>query len=196
MNECALDTEVDAQALEAACDDESLMLHWQQGDGSAFEQLYQRHKGPVYRYFLRQGMSAADAAELHQETWSKLIRACDRWRPEAAFTTYLFTLARNCLIDFQRRNKRLLQEVAEDEALPAAAQEDAPGELDRTALMERIGALVAGLPAPQREVFLFKQEGGLSLAQIAELTDSSAESVKSRWRYAVDKLRQGLQGYG
>src|SRR5690349_7212789 len=83
--------------------DETLMTLYRAGDALAFETLYARHKAPLYRYFLRQCGVAATAEELYQDVWMNLIRARERYEPRAKFTTYLYRLAHNRLVDYYRR---------------------------------------------------------------------------------------------
>ena len=83
--------------------DEDLMLGYRNGDAAAFEVLYIRHKGALYRYLLRQCRIAAVAEELLRDVWLNLVRARERYEVRAKFTTYLFRLAHNRLIDYYRR---------------------------------------------------------------------------------------------
>ena len=82
--------------------DEDLMLHYAGGDLDAFQKLYERHRGGLYRYFLRQGNPSV-AEELFQDVWARVIQSRKRYRPKAAFKTWLYTLAHNRLIDYWRR---------------------------------------------------------------------------------------------
>ncbi len=90
--------------------DKTLMARYQRGEVAAFEALYTRHKGPLYRYFLRQGFSSEASAELMQEVWMKIIRAKDRYKPTAKFTTYLYRLAHYCRVDQYRRSAHKMEQ--------------------------------------------------------------------------------------
>lgn len=179
--------------------DEDLMSRYREGDAPAFETLYRRHKGPLYRYMLRQCSGAAVAEELFQDVWMKLIHARQRYEARAKFTTYLYHLAHNRLIDHYRRQatgipisydddaeEPLIEQVADHPAL----QPD--NMLARRRQAQQLLQQLAELPEAQREVFLLREENGLSLAEIAEVTGVTAETAKSRLRYAVNKLRHGL----
>src|SRR5436190_18395294 len=83
--------------------DEDLMLAYRDGNAAAFDQLYRRHKGPLYRYLLRQCRDAAAAEELFQDVWMNLVRARAGYTVTARFSTYLYRLAHNRLIDHYRR---------------------------------------------------------------------------------------------
>lgn len=191
--------------------DEALMLAFARGDASSFERLYARHKGPTYRYLLRHTSEPATADELHQDVWMKVVRARDRYAPDARFTTWLYTLARHRLVDHWR-SRRGVHFTSLDDDDPDPADRDAdtvvPGDppdgvaaagddpltltIDAQAGRRLIAAL-AGVPAPQRDAFLLHVEAGLSLDEIAQLAGVPAETIKSRLRYAYRKLRVALE---
>lgn len=171
------------------------MAAWQQGDEAAFDTLYMRHKGPVYRYLSR-SVTPAVAAELAQEIWLNLIKARARYTPRAKFTTYLYRLARNRLIDHVRQTNRrpTLVANADDEQFdPVDVRSSSPAELaDAKDLGDAIRTAIAALPDEQREAFLLREEAGMSLAEIADVTGVGRETAKSRLRYATAKLRNEL----
>ena len=190
-------------------DDAALMQAWVAGDLRAFETLYGRHKGPLYRYLLRHARDRALADDLFQETWGKLIAARTRYEPRAKFQTYLFTLAHNLFIDHCRRAS--VRPVSASSLAPATNGDDGddgdargvgaiaapePAQPERRAeqqqLRERIRAALDGLPRDQRDAFLLYEETGLSLEEIATVTGVGAETAKSRLRYAVAKLRAAM----
>jgi len=183
----------------AAQSDEDLMLAYAAGDAAAFDALYARHKGGIYRYLLRQCRQGGVADELFQDVWMNLIRARASYVPTAKFTTWLYRLAHNRLIDHYRASGHLTLVSADDEAhedavaaLPGARGDEPQARVENRELGERLRSAVASLPPAQREAFLLQQEGGLSLAEIAELTGVGTETVKSRLRYALAKLRSDL----
>jgi RNA polymerase sigma-70 factor (ECF subfamily) len=175
------------------------MLAYVAGDVAAFDALYGRHRGAVYRYLLRQCSHRGTADELFQDVWMNLIRARASYAPTAKFATWLYRLAHNRLIDHYRASGHLTLVSAEDEAhqdavaaLPGAPGDEPQARAENRELGERLRAAVAALPPAQREAFLLQQESGLSLAEIAELTGVGAETTKSRLRYAFAKLRENL----
>ncbi len=183
--------------------DEPLMLAYAAGRAEAFDRLYARHKGPVFRYLVRHCNDARLAEELFQDVWTGVIRGRARYVPTAKFTTWLYTLAHNRLVDHWRARGQLGFVSIDDEgdgdgrdaalALPGARTDEPE---TRTAAKEvgaRIAAALAALPAVQRDAFLLQQEAGMTLAQIAELTGAGEETVKSRLRYATAKLRAALE---
>ena len=159
---------------------------------AAFEMLYRRHKDPLYRYFLRGVQNEATAAELFQECWSAIIRARSSYQPRARFTTWLYRVAHSKLVDHLRlglQRAQPLEESPEPEA-PATERPDRAAESASTA--RRLLQALALLPLEQRTAFLLKEEGGLSLEEIAQATGVGRETVKSRLRYALVKLREEL----
>jgi RNA polymerase sigma factor (sigma-70 family) len=179
--------------------DEELMLAYAAGDPSAFDALYARHKGGVYRYLARQCRQAGIADELFQDVWMNLIRARASYAPTAKFTTWLYRLAHNRMIDHFRSSGHLTLVSSDDEAhedavvaLPAARASEPEPRAQNRELGQRLRAAVAALPPAQREALLLQQEGELSLAEIAALTGVGVETVKSRLRYALSKLRAEL----
>jgi RNA polymerase sigma-70 factor (ECF subfamily) len=170
-------------------EDSALMLRYKDGDVAAFEILYRRHNDALYRYLLRLCRHRDNADDIFQEVWGKIIKAADRYRPTAKFTTFLYRVAHNCFIDYLRRNKR----HTHTGNLDPDAQPD-PGDLpemqaERSLARERLEVALQDLPDEQRDVFLLHEEAGLDLDEIATITSSNRETTKSRLRYAVKKLR-------
>jgi RNA polymerase sigma-70 factor (ECF subfamily) len=173
--------------------DEELMLAYGGGDAGAFESLYRRHRGPLYRFLLRQVSDAATAEELFQDVWMRVIDSRERYQPRAKFTSWVYAIAHNRLMDHYRASGRarfLSQEEAAD-ALDALPSADIPAEalVDRKRTVERLLAALASLPGVQREAFLLQQEGELSVEEIGAVTGVNRETAKSRLRYALAKLR-------
>ena len=182
--------------MEAGTDDETLMLRYRDGDAAAFEILYGRHRGGLYRFILRSCRDAAVSEELFQDVWMNLIHARVRYEARAKFRTWLFQMARNRVIDHLRRCKPVIE--TSDEALAAVAA-PASGQPDQRAesaqATQRLLQLVHALPEEQREAFVLHEEAGLGIQEIAEITGVNPETAKSRLRYALRKLRAGLGPY-
>ena len=182
--------------------DEALMLAYAGGSSAAFDRLYARHRGGTYRYLLRHTGNAASAQEMHQDVWFKVVRARDGYTPDARFTTWLYTIARHRLVDHWRSQRGILftslQDEGADNALDDLGMDDASG-MDPLSMTidaqcgRRLVEALAGVPPAQRDAFLLHVEGGLSLPEIAALTSTSAETVKSRLRYAYKRLRAVLE---
>src|ERR1700693_5871938 len=182
------------ECMEPLDEDARLMVRYRDGDADAFSTLYARHKGPLYRYLLRQVRNAGAAADLFQDVWSRLVATRSRYEARAKFATYLFHIAHNCTIDFFRRDLKMRRHTRSD---PDAQSEPEVPEYQRpdgiaefaqqqSALLAALGAL----PPEQREAFLLHEETGLTIEEIARVTDVGLETAKSRLRYAIRKLKK------
>ncbi|MCC6472514.1 MAG: RNA polymerase sigma factor [Burkholderiales bacterium] len=179
--------------------DEELMLRYARGDAAAFDLLYGRHRAGLYRYFVRQCADRGAAEEMFQDVWSSLIQARGRYRPQARFATWLYTLAHNRLVDWYRRSSRVSWvDFGGDEDdpppdPPAARTAQPDVQAAAREIGSRILAVLDALPPPQREAFLLHEEGAMSVEEIAAATGASLEAAKSRLRYAIARLRAGLR---
>jgi RNA polymerase sigma-70 factor (ECF subfamily) len=179
--------------------DEHLMMAYAAGDAAAFDALYERHKGGVYRYLVRHCGNAGTADELFQDVWMNVIRVRATYEPTAKFTTWLYRIAHNRLIDHWRATGRAefvsagVDDVDDPlDGIPGARTDEPDVRMSAGEIGARIKQALAALPAAQREAFLLHQEGELELSEIAELTGAGVETVKSRIRYAQAKLRAEL----
>lgn len=183
--------------------DEQLMEAYRDGDAGAFDQLFTRYKDILYRYLVRQSGNAALAEEMFQEVWAGLIKHRARYTVSAKFKTYLFHIAHNKLIDYYRTNARYDSVSYEETEHDVADQFDARSEsmnqpdhhADVTHKVARLMQQIEKLPAAQRDVFLLHEESGMSLAEIAEVMAVSRDTAKSRLRYALQRLRRGMERY-
>jgi RNA polymerase sigma-70 factor (ECF subfamily) len=171
-------------------EDAQLMLAYGRGDMRAFETLYSRHRGALYRYLVRQARDTEIAHDLFQEVWSRVIVNRSRYEPRAKFRTFLFTLAHTCFIDHCRRVKARPSSMGVDDADAAdllctdvSAGPDSALERDDTSRHYR--AALATLPQEQRDVYLLHEESDLSLEEIARITGVGPETAKSRLRFGV-----------
>ncbi len=168
------------------------MLAYAEGDVLAFEILYRRHRGLLYRFLLRSLRHRADADELFQETWSRLVGARERYRPDAKFTTWLLQIAHNLVIDrFRRQRPQASPEETEAvlRDLDAPESEQPDHALSEFEQRRRLQLALEELPEEQRVAFLLRVEGGLGLDEIGAITGAGRETVKSRLRYALARIR-------
>ena len=180
--------------------DEDLMVAYRDGNAAAFNELYRRHRAPLYRYLLRQCRDAAVAEDLFQDIWTNLVKSRATYAVAARFTTYLYCLAHNRLIDHYRRRAPAALVSFDDESaslpeLPAPSHEQPEKLFDLKEQAARLLALLEALPEAQRESFVLQHEAGLSIEEIATGTGVTRETAKSRLRYAMSKLRAGMQGW-
>jgi RNA polymerase sigma-70 factor, ECF subfamily len=184
--------------------DEQLMVAFTGGDASAFEQLVARHQRGVYNFLLRSAGNRARAEELLQEVFLRVVRSRARYEAAAKFSTWLYSIARNLSIDESRRARfrghqsldaprrgadgqgaSMLSQLPAD-GVPTDEAAEAPS------IRRRLAEAVQTLPEEQREVFLLRQLSGLSFREIADTVGIPENTVKSRMRYALEKLRAEL----
>lgn len=170
------------------------MLAWAAGDVRAFEQLYARHKGPLYRFMRRQLRDPSLADEFFQDVWQRVSTARTSWRPEATFSTWLYRIAHNRLNDHWRAARHRPSAPADSEQrIEAMSDPETPERtLDSFEERRRLQRALDELPDEQREVVLLRLERDLTLDEIGEITGAGRETVKSRLRYAMEKLRARL----
>lgn len=186
--------------MSADLSDEALMLRYCEGDLPAFKELYRRHSRGLYGFLAWRSPRREWVDEIAQDSWASLHHARSRYQPRASFRTYLYQIARNRLIDLLRQQQELLAgDLGMDsdggssfEHLADAGQDHVSPEsmLESKQLAADLHAAIRALPADQREALILQQFNGMSLDEIAELCAVPAETVKSRLRYAMRKLRQ------
>ena len=191
-------TETRVQTAPAEPDDASLMVRYREGDMRAFEILYARHKGGLYRYLQRLCRNPDVANDLFQEVWGKVIAARERYEPRAQFNTFLFRIAHNCAVDYFRRAGRQqigrMEDVGElAESLPDTPVSQPDTQVSEMQVRASFRQALEQLPTEQREAFLLYEETGLSVEEIGRTTGVAMETAKSRLRYAFRKLRTALR---
>jgi len=174
------------------------MLAYQDGDIDSFNELYRRHKTPLYRFMVSSCSTESIGAELYQDVWARVVNGRHGYSSTAPFAAWLYRIARNRIVDSYRSTKAnpvsgsvQFDEDAHVTQLQTPLQ---PDELTELANREdALSAALATLPENQREVVLLRHIAGFSLQEIAELLNENSETVKSRLRYAFTKLRKQLR---
>jgi RNA polymerase sigma-70 factor (ECF subfamily) len=170
------------------------MSRYAAGEEAAFEILLSRYSRPLYS-FLRRYLGRPDRAEdVFQDVFFEVIRGRKSYRPRYRFAPWLFRIGRNRAVDRLRRNG-----LREMESLDRAAnprEEEGEPRVHGRELGRALEGALAALPADQREVLWLKEKSGLGLAEIAEITGVSENTVKSRLRYALEKMRAVLAQQG
>ena len=186
--------------------DESLMLRYRDGDVRAFELLVTRHRKALFNFILRFVRDTAAAEDVTQETFLRLVKGADAYERQAKFTTWLYTIARNLCVDAARRGKHRkaasLDAPLGDEDGSASLLDlvpDGAAGVDRQAqsreLAVRLRQAIEALPDEQREIFLLREVADLQFNEIANVIGCPENTVKSRMRYALEKLREALEEY-
>ncbi len=174
--------------------DEALMLAYAQGDAPAFDALYARHRTRLYRFLMRRLRDAAMTDELFQDIWQRVIGAREGWAPDPSFSGWLYRIAHNRLADHWRAQQyRPPAPEHADERIARIPDPDTPERhLSDFEQRRQVQLALEALPDDQRDVILMRLEQELTLEEIGAATGVGRETVKSRLRYAMDKLRRSL----
>jgi len=171
-------------------DDAALMALYRQGDTSAFETLYRRHRAPLYRFIARQMRGHGEADEIFQEVWMAVVKGRERYQPTARFVTFLFAIAHRRIADRARKSIRHPEAPMPGDPVDPSLS---PAQLaEGVALGVALAAALEALSAEQRAAFLLRAEGELSVEEIAAVTGVAFETAKSRLKYANRALREKL----
>lgn len=186
------------------------MAAYQKGDVDAFSTLVARHEKPLWNFLRRFVQDPAVAEDLLQEVFLRVVRGAAEWQPSAKFSTWVYTIARNLCTDHARR---MTFRKASSLDGPAHAASDGEGSGprlvdgvagadrggERAAMNREVAArleeAIAALPVDQREVFLMREVMDMPFAEIAAAVGASEPTVKSRMRYALERLRRALDEF-
>lgn len=183
--------------------DEQLMTTFSQIDDAnnqrAFEMLYQRHKGPLYRFIKKSINQEQDSNEIFQELWIKIINHKQQYDPQQKFTTWAYTIARRLMIDHFRKAGRMVELTQLDINTESQAMDhpikQPDHEFQSKQMAKELNQAITLLPPNQRMVFTMKLESGLTIKEITEITAQPHEQIKSQYRYAVQKIKQALERF-
>ncbi len=188
--------------------DEELMAMYARDEESAFEVLLARYRKPLFGFLFRYLGRPDKAEDVFQDVFYEVVRARKSFRPDSKFSYWLFRIARNRAVDRLRRNGFREMESL-DQGLYSDGEEgesrvsrvvgndlDPEESASQSELEDCLQECLAGLPPEQREVFWLKEQSGLTFAEIAEMTGVSQNTVKSRLRYALEKIRGHLTERG
>ena len=178
------------------------MLAYQKGDTAAFEILLKRYEKGIFSFALRHLGSPMQAEEVTQESFLRVIRAASRYKPRSSFRNYLYQVARNLCFDLHRKKGRRMEEVGQDSS-PGASLDRVPNgnpgpesNVDALELRSALQRALLSLPPEQREVVLLKEVEDMKLQDVARITGTNLNTVKSRLRYALFSLREHLSTEG
>ena len=136
------------------------------------------------RFISRQCPDLGAAEELYQDVWASVVDTCDRYRVEAKFATWLYTLAHHRVIDWYRKSSKVVwvdfgrNEDEPENELPAGPDWHPDVRAESRELAQKVLTLLNGLPPEQREAFLLHEEGDLSVEEIAKATGVGVEAAK------------------
>lgn len=197
-------------AAQGDATDEMLMVRYQRGETHAFAQLVERHTRPVYSFVFRQLRDPSVAEEVTQDVFMRVVQNAAEFKHEARFSTWLYSITRNLCVDQQRRLSHR-RHASLDGPRPGAGDDttttlgdsiadphptaSAERSTEATRVLDTIVRAVQALPDEQREVFLLREVADLPFKEIAEITETPENTVKSRMRYALDRLREALADF-
>jgi RNA polymerase sigma-70 factor, ECF subfamily len=187
---------VDVSALDFA-----LMARVGAGDHQAFRQLVERHQHAVIGTVAKMLGNSSEAEDIAQQVFLRIWRHAKRYRPDAKFTTYLYTITRNLVFNETRRKSRK-KEVSSDareensnQLLEANPEGKPDSELLQAELQAAVDAAIAALPETQRMAVVLRNYEQLSYEEIAEVLDLSVSAIKSLLFRARTTLREVLSSY-
>jgi RNA polymerase sigma-70 factor (ECF subfamily) len=187
--------------LKYKTDSELVKKYKRKQSPSVFGEIMERYRVRLYSYIMKMVKNETHADDIYQEVWLKIARSLENYQEEGKFSNYLFFIATNACYDHFRRSKKNaenIQDEFDNEAKKRVMdnlKDNTPDPLqanlsreDKEALAEQIELL----PDKQREVVLLRGEG-FTFKEISEMTGTSLNSLLSRMRYAVDKLRKNIR---
>jgi len=187
--------------------DEMLMVRYQRGDRQAFADLVRRYKKRIFNFVLRHLREAALAEDVTQDVFMRVVQKASEFKHEARFSTWLYTIARNLCVDnlrkmALRKHPSLDQprgETGSRTLMDGVADPHPRSSVDRSVVSAEVGLTITravdALPNEQREVFLLREIANLPFKDIAAITGVPENTVKSRMRYALDRLREALSEF-
>ena len=174
--------------LSATPSDADLVRTYQGGDERGATELVNRHVSAVGRFLNSAGADPGELDDLVQETFIRAFRALDGWRGEAAFRTWLMTIASNLLKDqFRRWHGRVVVPIEEGDLI---AHDDPSARLDAGETERTLTQGLATLPRLQREVFLLRAQQGMEYEEIARALDTTPRAARVHYHNAVKRLKE------
>lgn len=191
----------------SSLEDEDLLAQFNDGDAGAFEVLLERYRRQIFNFILRSVRDRHAAEELMQDVFLRVVQRSREFKGESKFSTWLYTIARNLCIDNSR--KMAFRRHRSLDAPSRGKDGEGPSMIERVEgrelgahreavsreLSERIASAVEELPNEQREVFLMRQVSHMPFKEIAAVVGVPENTVKSRMRYALERLQQALADY-
>ncbi len=172
--------------------DDDLVRMFKAGDGSAFSELYRRHRQKIMNFAFRMIGDRDLAADALQETFGYLFRKIPEYRPEAKLSTLLFKAARSICLNMISSRRRLPSKVEDAESIAGGG--DPSSQAEESDLAEKAAAALGRLPEIYREVIILRVLDGMACSEIAEVLGIPEGTVKSRAHNGLEMLR-GKMGF-
>ncbi|MBK3496517.1 RNA polymerase sigma factor [Viridibacillus sp. YIM B01967] len=164
--------------------DKKLIKQIQQGNSDLLDVLIRKYYKDIYSFCFRKTVNSNIAADLTQEVFLKLVHYIHSYVHDGKFKNYLFTIARNVCIDYYRKNGDVIQF---SEGLDAPANDE---NLTKVEQSEIVMQALNDLPDIQKDVVLLRFYHDMKVRDIAEITQTSLSTTKSRLKQGLDKLKK------
>lgn len=162
------------------------MQAYADGDIEAFQALYQRHKNRIFGFLLSKLKNQSESEEVFQTVFSKLHIARGKYRQEIPFLPWVFTIARNALIDHVRKNETYRKHITTSEVAVNSYAEPSPDNSSESIAIAELSSLTA----TQRQALELRFNQGLSFQEIGEQMQTSADNSRQIISRSIRKLRQ------
>ena len=192
---------VDSGLTEMEIETQVIARGLRRGDPDVLDALIERYKYRLFRYLLYLTGRREIAEDLFQETWIRVLERGRQYDGKSKFEPWLFTIARNLVIDNQRRRQPrfldLLNGGTSEETwldVQASKQPSALDIVSRQETSELVDAGLAQLPAPYREVLVLRFQEEMGIGEIAQVVRAPLSTVKSRLYRGLEAMRELLEG--
>jgi len=172
--------------------DEDLMSAVRRGDLNAFEEIVVRHQAEAWRVAYRFTGDLAEAEDLAQEAFLKILDAAPRYRPTATFRTYFYRILTRLCIDHRRKKRPVLGDPLPDTPDTTPSPSVQADQADRDAMIQ---AALNSLPADYRMALVLRYFEGLSGAEMAEAMGRSAKAVERLLARARESIELQLRHF-
>jgi RNA polymerase sigma-70 factor (ECF subfamily) len=172
--------------------DEELIKKYLKGDEKSLEVLIKRYLKPIYSFAFNFVLNQQDAEDLAQEIFLKMWRNLKKFKKEKNFKSWLFTIAKNTCFDFLRKKRRNLILNAENLEIVADLTPSLLEKMEKESLLEKLKKEIEKLPFKMKEVIDLHYNFGLNFREISEILGEPMNTVKSRHKRAISKLKRSI----
>lgn len=171
-----------------------MKLYQEKNQSKAITELYSRYAERLLRYFIKMfNGDEPKAQDFLQDLFMKVIERKHQFDTSKKFYTWIFTIASNmCKTSFR---KPILQEVGDSETTLSNLSDENMSSIDRIAFRKHLRSEIHRLEDHHKVVFILRHLENFSLQEIAEITETSVGTVKSRLYYGTKKISQELKKY-
>lgn len=177
--------------------DEHLMQEVARGNSRAFEEIYERYNKPLINYFCRMLWKDREKAkDFMQDLFTKIVTKPESFNPERSFKTWLYSVAHNmCKNEYRKQEVRSNTHLGINEGISRDPHSERDEKHDKEIFSVALYKELDELDEAQRSTFLLRFKMELSIAEIAEITQTNEGTVKSRLFYTVRKLADKLKSF-